>query len=145
MTYRRRIAIEFNHCDPAGIVFYPRYFEMINSVIENFFREELDCSFARMMAEGTGVPAVRVETEFRAPSRLGEVLDWTLEVARVGGSSAELRVIAHGPGEGGGPELRLHADMTLVFASLTGGARPWPDATRSRLEAALQQEPHEPA
>ncbi|MFD1807906.1 hypothetical protein ACFSHQ_06310 [Gemmobacter lanyuensis] len=36
MIYRRPIQIEFNHCDPAGIVFYPRYFEMTNSVIENF-------------------------------------------------------------------------------------------------------------
>lgn len=145
MTYRRRIPVEFNHCDPAGIVFYPRYFEMINSVVENFFREAMDHPFARMMAEGTGVPAVRIETEFRAPSRLGEVLEWTLEVARVGGSSAELRVGAHGPGKGDRPELRLRAEMTLVFASLQGGARPWPDATRARLEAALQREPHEPA
>jgi len=24
--YERLIQIEFNHCDPAGIVFYPRYF-----------------------------------------------------------------------------------------------------------------------
>ncbi len=145
MTYRRRIPVEFNHCDPAGIVFYPRYFEMINSVVENFFREAMDHSFARMMADGTGVPVVRIGVEFRAPSRLGEELDWTLEVRRVGRSSAELRVGAHGPGEGDRPELRLHGDLTLVFASFAGGARPWPDATRSRLEAALQREPHEPA
>lgn len=37
--YERLIQIEFNHCDPAGIVFYPRYFEMVNSVIENFFAD----------------------------------------------------------------------------------------------------------
>ncbi|MBU9698933.1 hypothetical protein GU927_013865 [Rhodobacteraceae bacterium HSP-20] len=40
--------MEFNRCDPAGIVFYPRYFEMMNSVIENFFREALDYSFVRL-------------------------------------------------------------------------------------------------
>ena len=28
MLYHRLYPIEFNHCDPAGIVFYPRYFEM---------------------------------------------------------------------------------------------------------------------
>ncbi len=145
MTYRRRIPVEFNHCDPAGIVFYPRYFEMINSVVENFFREAMGHPFARMMAEGTGVPVVRIEMEFRAPSRLGEVLDWTLEVRRVGRSSAELRVGAHGPAEGDRPEPRLQGDVTLVFASLSDGARSWPDATRSRLEAALEDEPHEPA
>ena len=33
----------------------------------------------------SGVPTARVETDFRAPSRLGEVLDWLLVVERVGG------------------------------------------------------------
>jgi 4-hydroxybenzoyl-CoA thioesterase len=31
MLYHRLYPIEFNHCDPAGIVFYPRYFEMTMS------------------------------------------------------------------------------------------------------------------
>ena len=26
--------VRFQHCDPAGIVFYPRYFEMLNTTIE---------------------------------------------------------------------------------------------------------------
>ena len=52
MAYARTIPVEFNHCDPAGIVFYPRYFEMVNSVVENFFLEDVGYSFARMMAEG---------------------------------------------------------------------------------------------
>ena len=84
MIYRRRIPIEFNHCDPAGIVFYPRYFEMTNSVVENFFREAMDYPFARMMAEGVGTPTVKLEMDFKSPSRLGEVLDWALEVRRLG-------------------------------------------------------------
>ena len=46
MTYTRTVPIEFNHCDPAGIVFYPRYFEMTNSVVENFFPDEVGHSFA---------------------------------------------------------------------------------------------------
>ncbi len=47
MSDCRQIRVEFNHCDPAGIVFYPRYFEMANSVVENFFRDEVDYPFAR--------------------------------------------------------------------------------------------------
>lgn len=140
MIYRRSIPIEFNHCDPAGIVFYPRYFEMTNSVVENFFREALDYPFARLMAEGMGVPTVRVEMEFRAPSRLGEVLEWTLQVRRIGRSSARLRIAAHGDGS-----LRLQGEITLVFASLQGGAQPWPDPIGSRLESIRQREPNEPA
>ncbi len=140
MTYRRQIPIEFNHCDPAGIVFYPRYLEMTNSLVENFFREALDLPFARMMAERTGVPTVKLEMDFRAPSRLGEVLDWTLAVLRRGRTSAKLRIAA----EGGG-RLRLQGHLTLVFASLDGHALPWPDPVRQRLDALRQGEAHEPA
>lgn len=140
MIYRRKIPIEFNHCDPAGIVFYPRYLEMTNSMVENFFREVMDYPFARMMSEGVGTPTVRLEMEFRAPSRLGEVLDWTLAVRRIGRTSARLRISAHG-----GTELRLNGDLTLVFASLEGRALPWPDPIWSRLETIRQREPNEPA
>ena len=92
MSYARTIRVEFNHCDPAGIVFYPRYFEMTNSVMENFFREVVGYSYHAMMADGIGVPTARVETDFRAPSRLGDVLDWGMVVEKVGGSSATFRL-----------------------------------------------------
>ena len=127
MSYSRIIPVEFNHCDPAGIVFYPRYFEMLNSVVENFFGEVVGVSFAMMMQDGTGVPTARVEVNFRAPSRLGDRLDFTLEVTRVGGSSVGFTVRAEGAGE-----LRLVADLTLVRVM---GGRPagWTEAMRARL------------
>ena len=78
--------------------------------------------------------------EFRAPSRLGEVLDWTLAVRRLGRSSARMRITAHGEGQ-----LRLHGELTLVFASLRGQSLPWPDPIWSRLETVRQREPNEPA
>lgn len=140
MTYRRQIPVEFNHCDPHGIVFYPRYFEMLNSVVENFFREAMDYSFARMTSDGFGVPTIRIGIEFRAPSRLGEVLDWTLSVRRFGRSSVLLRISAHGGGQ-----LRLSSDVTLVFAAREGGARSWPEPVRSRLESMHPGDADEPA
>ena len=85
----------FRHCDPAGIVFYPRYFEMINSVIENFFADVLGYSFARITVQDRcSVPTVRIEVDFRAPSRLGEKVDFALEVGRIGRASAQLRRVA---------------------------------------------------
>ena len=140
MPYHRTVPVEFNHCDPAGIVFYPRYLEMTNSVVENFFREMMDYPFARMMAEGVGTPTVKLEMDFKAPSRLGDLLDWTLEVRRLGRSSAKVRITVEGEGK-----LRLQGYVTLVFASLTGKAMPWPDPIWSRLETMRQREPNEPA
>ena len=39
-AYQREVLVRFAHCDPAGIVFYARYFEMINGVVEDWVREE---------------------------------------------------------------------------------------------------------
>ncbi|NBZ86358.1 acyl-CoA thioesterase [Stagnihabitans tardus] len=128
MTYRRQIRVEFNHCDPAGIVFYPRYFEMTNSLCENFFRDELGLPYEAMMAENTGVPTVRLEAEFKAPSRLGELLTWVLVVERIGGSSVTFR--AEVPG-------RLTIRLTLVYAPNLKPA-PWTAPLRAALAAHLE-------
>lgn len=128
MSYTRPIRVEFNHCDPAGIVFYPRYFEMANSVCENFFREEVGVSYAQMMEARTGVPTVRLEAEFKAPSRLGEVLDWVLVVERLGGSSVTFRLsIAD----------RVTLRLTLVYAPDLRPA-PWTPLMRAALAKHLE-------
>ena len=133
MSYRRQIRVEFNHCDPAGIVFYPRYFEMTNSVCENFFREVVGYSYHAMMDDGIGVPAARVETDFRAPSRLGDVLDWTLVAERLGGSSVTFRLTANCDGA-----QRLTARLTQVWLSAEGRPARWPDHIRAALAAHLE-------
>lgn len=133
MTYRRTIAVEFNHCDPAGIVFYPRYFEMTNSVTENFFADVVGRSYAQMtMRDRNGVPTVKIDANFRAPSRLGDRLDFTLDVVRLGTSSVTLAI------EGGGDGVvRLQVELTLVWIGADGRALPWPGDMRARLEAEL--------
>jgi len=133
MSYQRLIQVEFNHCDPAGIVFYPRYFEMTNSVIENFFAERLGRSFAQItMRDHGGVPTVRITADFRAPSRLGDMLTFTLTVRHLGGSSVALALTATV-----GPEVRLAADLTLVWVTPKGRAAPWPADLRAALMAEL--------
>ena len=127
MLYHRPYAIEFNHCDPAGIVFYPRYFEMTNHVCENFFREVVGRSFGQMMAEKTGVPMVRIEVDFRNPSRLDDVLDVTLEVTKIGRASLTVRIVAACAGQ-----HRLTAMMVLCWMEGMKAA-PWPEEMRVKL------------
>ena len=128
MIYTRIMQVEFNHCDPAGIVFYPRYFEMTNSLVENFFAEVVGHSFCTMMDLGQGVPTARLEVNFKAPSRLGEKLQWGLTVVRVGGSSVNFGATAMA-----GDQVRLTADLTLVWVDGGKPAR-WPDAMRAKLQ-----------
>ena len=134
MAYCRTIRIEFNHCDPAGIVFYPRYFEMVNSVVENFFADVVGRSFAQMhLGQGNGVPTVKIEAEFVAPSRLGEKVLFTLEIVKLGGASAEFAIRA-----ALGAEERMRLRLTLVWIE-AGRAAPWPQEMRARMVTFMEE------
>lgn len=114
----------FKHCDPAGIVFYPRYFEMINDVVEAFFAD-IGTPFHHLHP-AAAVPTAHIEADFPAPSRHGDQLDFELTVARVGRSSATLDLIARCD-----DQPRLTACATLVY--ITDTPTPWPDHLRAAL------------
>jgi len=106
--------IRFHHCDPAGIVFYPQYFVLFNELVEDWFNDGLGIDFAHYHTEGRlGMPAVRVECDFLAPSKIGEVLRFCLSVKRIGGSSLTLAVEVKA-----GDETRVRATLVVVQAAL---------------------------
>ena len=119
--------VRFQHCDPAGIVFYPRYFELLNSVVEDWFAEVVGHDFNKLhVASRTGVPTASLTTDFHAPSRLGETLRFELAVRHVGRTSLDLRMTTHC-----GDQPRLTCDSTLVLVDLDSGRPlPWPEAMR---------------
>jgi len=133
MSWTSARLIEFQHCDPAGIVFYPRYFEMVNSVIEQFFREHVGYGFGAMHFQARrGVPTARISAEFHAPSRLEDVVDFTVNVPRVGNSSVDFLL----QGTCGG-QARLTVRSTIVHIdSETGKSTPWTAPIRAKLAAA---------
>jgi 4-hydroxybenzoyl-CoA thioesterase len=128
MGYVHRRKVMFKDCDPARIVFYPRYFEMLNDTVECFFDEVLGCPFEALHS-GHAVPTARIETVFVAPSRLGDRLEITLVCTRLGRSSLDLSFAARC-----GDEMRLTAESTLVHVGPDGRSLPWPDALRRVLE-----------
>lgn len=98
-VFTSSLRVRFAHCDPAGIVFYPRYFEMINGVVEDWFDQGLKRNFASLhMQDGRGVPTVSVECQFLAPARLGERLDFELRVVELGSSSCRVAISAFSQG-----------------------------------------------
>ncbi|PZU06388.1 thioesterase family protein [Sphingomonas sp.] len=123
MTFVSRQKVRFAHVDPAGIVFYPRYFEMLNAAIEDFFADHVGVDFRRMhLDRRLGVPTVKLETIFSAPSRLGDLLSFEIEVARTGQTSADLRIDVMCA-----DEHRLQISVVLVCMNLnTGRPVEWP-------------------
>lgn len=115
----RDITIRFHHCDPAGIVFYPQYLVMLHEFVERWFDDGLELPYARFIGQQRlGIPVVRLDCEFFAPSRLGDRVDLSLRVARLGNSAIDLVLEVHGVDEQGTPELRMRAKQTVVVMSL---------------------------
>ncbi|HEY0294924.1 MAG TPA: thioesterase family protein [Bordetella sp.] len=135
-SYGSEMQVRFRHCDPAGIVFYPRYFEMINDFVEEWFDKALGHSYHTLHVDmRLGTPTASIQCDFTAPSRWHDVLRQELAVRRVGGSSISLDVRFVGQDDG---RQRLAASLTIVFVDLkTLRPAPPPDALRSRLAAYL--------
>jgi len=95
--YERRARIRFSDCDPAGIVFFPQYFVMLNGLVEDWVAELLDATYARLIAERrVGMPTVSLQTEFRAISRFGDDVVLGLQVEKLGSRSLTLALDVHG-------------------------------------------------
>jgi 4-hydroxybenzoyl-CoA thioesterase len=138
MSFTTEIQVRFAHVDAAGIVFYPRYFEMVNQVVEDWFEAELGTSFRDLHIDGTnGVPAVRIETDFLRPSRLGDRLRFALDVVALGRSRIDLRIVASLDGE-----ERVRVRLVLAYVALSPlQSCAIPDALRARIETFLVSEP----
>ena len=150
--YRAKILVRFAHCDAAGIVFYPRYMEMFNELVEDWFRESLAYSFREMHkpdstepGENVGIPTVRLEVDFTIPSELGDVLDAELTVREMRNSSFVLTIVLRGAD--GAP--RVSGRLVLVFLDLTARRSiPIPERVRGRMARhliPLSQPPAGPA
>jgi 4-hydroxybenzoyl-CoA thioesterase len=85
--------IRFSHCDPAGIVYFVHFFDMVAAAVEDWFREAVGLPFQAMHAERrVGFPIVHTQSEFFRPCHLGDILVLELCIARLGRSSIEFEV-----------------------------------------------------
>ena len=125
-------AVRFHHTDPASYVFFPRYFEMIQAAVEDWFTIALGINYADLINhDRVGFPTVRTECDFHKPSRLGDSVELTIYVERLGGSSITVQFVGRVKGE-----ERLRARSVLVAISLEDGRpRPILPSIRTQLEA----------
>jgi len=126
--FRVEQPVMFKHCDAAGIVFYPRYFEMMNDCIETFFARVVGWPFKDIHLTGA-VPTAEVRTRFRAPSRLGDELTLLLGITRVGRTSCGFTIEADCAGE-----ARFSTELTLVNVDENGRPTVWPDKAKQQMK-----------
>jgi len=92
-TNTRQLTIEWGHCDPAGIVFYPRYFEMFDASTAFLFAKALGFSKREMLAryDAAGFPMVDTSAKFHAPTAFGDEVRIETTVSQFRRSSFDVR------------------------------------------------------
>ncbi len=75
------IEIDWADCDPAGIVFYPQFFRMMNIGTHKMF-EHVGLPFHMMVKryDTTGVPMLDVQATFKSPARFGDKVQLETEI-----------------------------------------------------------------
>ena len=89
---RRAFTIEWGDCDPAGIVFYPRYFAMFDWSTACLLHAGLGMPKAAMIAKYgiVGIPMVDTRAKFHIPSTFGDAVVIESRMAGFGRSSFEV-------------------------------------------------------
>ena len=138
-AFQREQLVRFGHCDPAGIVFYPRYFEMLNELIEDWFAHDLGLPFDVLIGQRqVGMPTAQLDARFLRVSRHGDRLVQRIRIERLGGGSMTLRITFDGD-----DGTRVEFAQVLVCTSLaTHKPQAFPADLRAALERSLaaQQE-----
>ncbi len=130
MSFVFSAPVRFGHCDPAGIAYFPRLFELVDAAIEDWTAAAVGVGRAEMHGSmRLGLPTVDLNAGFTAPCRLGEVLDIDVEVSALGTTSIDLCAAAT---VGGVRRFTVRLKQVLMNLD-TARPVPWPAAWRARL------------
>jgi len=134
--------ILFSHCDPAGIVYFPRFFDLLHRAMEDWFTYGLEERFADfIMRKKLGIPTVSTHTDFVGPATFGDLLAIELRVVRLGGASIELAIDSFVAGR---PCFRSRHTV-CTFSNETRKAIPIPDELREKMMEYLDESYGKPA
>ncbi|HEY1364989.1 MAG TPA: thioesterase family protein [Xanthobacteraceae bacterium] len=89
----RAVRIEWGDCDPAGIVYYPRYFAMFDACTTALIERALGMTkHAYMKAyDAGGHPLVNTRSRFLSPNRFGDDVTIETTATELRRSSFDLR------------------------------------------------------
>lgn len=128
--------IRFSHCDPAAIVYFPRFFDLAHATMEDWLADGLGFPLPELITERRiGTPTVSIHCDFVKPLRIGDTLRFELRVTKIGNASVDLQYV----GVRDGVE-HLRITQTIVFMDLDAArATPIPEDIRPAIEAFLTE------
>jgi 4-hydroxybenzoyl-CoA thioesterase len=139
---QRTVRIEWGDCDPAGIVYFPRYFEIFDACTVALFERAGFRKRQMLQSFGTaGIPLVDIKSRFVIPSRFGDDVVVESSVTEWGKSSF---VVRHRLMKDGA--LAVECFETRVWVARAAGdperfeSRPIPAEVKEKFSAAAAAE-----
>jgi 4-hydroxybenzoyl-CoA thioesterase len=113
-----RVQVGWGDCDPAGIVFYPRFYAWMDSASHALARA-MGIRREAMLPPGSellGLPVVGTQAQFVTPARMDDLLEVRTWVARVGRTSLSLRheIVRIEPGGAETPVAHGREDRVFI-------------------------------
>jgi len=135
-----RRTVRWGDCDPAGIVYTPRFLEFAVSAYEGFLAQMLggDLHHAKRVL-GVDFPVRGVELDFRAPLAFEERFDMVLQVGQIRTRSFDLHIAAR-RADDGRPAFRARLSPVIVDLS-SRHAVPLPSPLHQRVAAYARAHP----
>jgi 4-hydroxybenzoyl-CoA thioesterase len=113
LSFHRQLTIEWAHCDPAGIVFNPRFFEFFDTNTWMLFELALGVKPPDIASTFGifGIPLVDARANFLKPAKFGDVVEVASHVREFRRSSftIEHRIMNKGETAVEGEEIRVWA------------------------------------
>jgi 4-hydroxybenzoyl-CoA thioesterase len=92
LSNRRARRIKWSECDPAGLVYYPRYYEMFDTGTIRLFEKALGMNMAQMFKhfDSIGMPLVKSRARYLFPLWFGDDVEIETTVAEFHRSSFDM-------------------------------------------------------
>ena len=83
--------VRFGECDPAGVVYYPVFFHWFHELMEEWFEQALNMSYAKCIQE-QGFPAKETKAEFFRPCAVGEEVELRMSLGYLSSRSFRMDI-----------------------------------------------------
>ncbi len=128
-NHEKSLTVRFGDCDPAGVIFYPRAFELAHAAVEEFVGAELGHK-AWFASPKLAFPVRHAEADFHAPMKSGETFRVTVSVEEIGTTSVTFAV--EFAGASAKPACRVRT-VHVALDRKSGKATTLPPEIRAKL------------
>lgn len=131
MPWTCRLPVRLRHTDAAGVIFFPRLFELAQDAYEALLDHLGSPLAVRLDGGGPLLPIAHCEADYLAPIRVGATVTIEVAVAREGTTSFTLEYTFRGED---GAELARARTVHVAVDQMGGRPVPLPFAVRQNID-----------